>query len=287
MRVILVPVSDRPECAVALRTAFNLGKQLGSSIMGCHIRVHSDSDVALPHDISPLMDEDYDPSWEVILEEKNIKDSGIGARALFGKLAEHRGYEFIKKPKSTAGAMWLERVGSPDRIFSIMGPVSDLIVVSRPAKKGKTLARRFMTTALLNSSKPVLILPQSQVPSIGKKISIAWNQSSEAARAVAAAMPLLCQADEVNIITNDSESKVGPKSKHLERYLRFWGIKSNRLVVKGKNDAKALLKGFEDSESDLMVMGGYSRSRFRQRIFGGVTEFMLHDANIPVFMLHS
>lgn len=37
----------------------------------------------------------------------------------------------------------------------------------------------------------------------------------------------------------------------------------------------------------IRVQGGYSRSRFRGRVFGGVTEFMLHDVNIPVFMLHS
>jgi hypothetical protein len=87
--------------------------------------------------------------------------------------------------------MWLEKVGSPDKVLSIMGPVSDLIVVSRPTAKGEKPARKFLLAALLNSSRPMLVLPQSQKPSIGRRISITWNQSPEAAQAVAAAMPLM------------------------------------------------------------------------------------------------
>ena len=47
MRVILVPVADRPECARALNTAFELGKKLNASVSGCHIRPHKGSDVTL------------------------------------------------------------------------------------------------------------------------------------------------------------------------------------------------------------------------------------------------
>jgi nucleotide-binding universal stress UspA family protein len=36
-----------------------------------------------------------------------------------------------------------------------------------------------------------------------------------------------------------------------------------------------------------MVMGAYSRNRFSEMVFGGVTEFMLYRASIPVIMLHS
>ncbi|MBT5558364.1 MAG: universal stress protein, partial [Proteobacteria bacterium] len=38
---------------------------------------------------------------------------------------------------------------------------------------------------------------------------------------------------------------------------------------------------------DLMVMGAYSHSRLRETMFGGVTEYMLNRANIPVLMLHT
>jgi len=47
MRVIMVPVADRPECARALQAAFNLGKRLDASISGCHMRPHSTSKTTL------------------------------------------------------------------------------------------------------------------------------------------------------------------------------------------------------------------------------------------------
>ena len=182
--------------------------------------------------------------------------------------------------------MWLEKVGSPDRVLPIIGPVSDLVVVSLPKSKAEKPAQKFLQAALLNSSRPVLALPQSRKSPVGQRISIAWNQSPEAAQAVAAAMPLLQVADEVTIITCGAESSGGPKAIQLANYLKFWGVKAKRVKTKGADDAKAILKAYHDAESDLLVLGAYSRSRLRERMFGGVTEFMLRKANIPVFMLH-
>lgn len=269
MRVILVPVANRPECTDALNIAFDLANRLDASLCGCHIRAHSDSDVELRVD----SDTDHQES--------------IAARQLFCGIAERLNYPLIKHPRATAGAMWLEKVGSPDKVLSIMGPVSDLIVVSRPASKTAKSAHKFLYAALLNTSRPVLVLPQSRKSMIARRISIAWNQSPEAAQAVSAAMPLLRLADEVNIITSGTELHIGPKSGQLKNYLRFWGVKSNRVRASGADDAKAILNAYRDSDSDLLVMGAYSRSRLRERMFGGVTEFMLHKTNIPIFMLHS
>lgn len=285
MRVIFVPVADRPECARALRLAFDLGQQLGANLSGCHIRPHSDSKVTLPSVLGSLAD--HDAAWELACAgNKNLK-SGAAAKLLFRDIAERQGYEVIKSPRATPGAMWIEKVGSPDKVISIMGPVSDLIIVSRPSIKPGKLARMFMMAALMNSARPVLILPQSGASTVGKRIAIAWNQSTEAAQAVAAAMPLLRLADHVSIITCGPEDALGPKSTQLATYLRFWGIKAERVIASGTDHAKALMTAYKDNESDLLVMGAYSRSRLRQQIFGGVTEFMLHRANIPVLMLHT
>jgi len=285
MRMIFVPVADRPECARALRTAFDLGQRVDANICGCHIRPHNHSDVVLPSELGSIAD--HDAAWETAWAGKKTRKSDGTARMLFEQVAARQHYEIIKKPRSTTGAVWLEKVGSPDKVLSIMGPVSDLIIVSRPTLIGGTLARLFMMAAVLNSARPVLVLPKSGPLVIGKRICIAWNQSAEAAQAVSAAMPLLRLADQVNIITCGRERSGGPKSSQLATYLRFWGVKSKRFTVNADSDTKGLIKGYKDSESDLMVMGAYSRSRVRQRIFGGVTEFMLQRAKIPVFMLHS
>ena len=283
MRVIFVPVADRPESAKALRTGFGLAKRVGASVCGCHIRPHSGSKIELPPDFGSLAG--LDAAWKAASMGKRA--SGSGAKTLFGQVADRHGFPLIKKPKSTAGAVWLEKVGSPDKVLSIMGPVSDLLIVSRPAGRGGKVARYFLLAALFNTSRPVLVLPQSGKQTECQRVSIAWNQSAEAARAVAAAMPILQAADEVNILTCGPEQGLGPKSSQLATYLRFWGVQSKRVKTQGSDDVTALISGYKETQSDLLVMGAYSRSRLRQRVFGGVTEYMLNRANIPVLMLHT
>ena len=73
MRVIFIPVADRPECARALQVAFKLGQQLDANICGCHIRPHSRSDVSLPSTLGSF--EDYDGSWENAWKGKKAKKS--------------------------------------------------------------------------------------------------------------------------------------------------------------------------------------------------------------------
>ena len=69
MKVIFIPVSDRPECALALHQGFMLGQQTGASVIGCHIRPHSSSDINLSKDIAGI--ESYDMAWEASLKESN------------------------------------------------------------------------------------------------------------------------------------------------------------------------------------------------------------------------
>jgi hypothetical protein len=229
---------------------------------------------------------DLEAEWEKVLKKKR-KSSSADANSLFGKVSEQHGYEMIKRARQTPGAMWVEKVGSPGRVLSIMGPVSDLLIVSRPASRNSDVAEIFMRSALLDTGRPVLIMPQIVTRLVGKRVCIAWNQSEKAAQAVAAAMPILQLADEVNIVVSGSESALGPKSNQLANYLRFWGIKPKCYRAHRGEQSEGILKFYKETKSDLLVMGAYSRSRLRERVFGGVTEHMLRSANIPVFMLHS
>lgn len=288
MKVILIPVSDSPECALALHYGFIIGKQTQSSVVGCHIRPHSSSDINLPDEstASIITVDSYDLAWEAALKEKGKDEDHIKAKILFKNLAQQFNYNLCKKHQNKPNALWFEKVGSPDKLFAIMGPMSDLIIVSRPAKKGRSMARTFMFNAVINSSVPVIVLPQENINNIGSRICIAWNQSTEACFAVKAAIPLLKQANEVNIVTNGSVDRLGPKAIHLQKYLCKWNIKTNHLARNDRYDKLAIMKAYEETNSNLLIMGGYSRSRFRERMFGGVSEYMLNNVQIPLFILH-
>lgn len=287
MRVILVPVADRPECARALRAAFNLGKRLDASVNGCHIRAHSNSKVTLSSEFSAQYFGGATKSTDSAWRGKTTKKATVAARRLFASISESNGYELVKRSRASACAVWQERVGSPDKVMSIIGPVSDLVVVSRPPPSGGDVARIFMLTALMESGRPVLILPQNGAAKVGRRICIAWNQSIEAMRAVSASMSLLRAADQVTIVSAGSEDRLGPKSQQLVHYLKSWGVSADRVATRGRDVEKELLASYKKSDSDLLLMGAYSKSRWRQIAFGGTSQHILEKGRIPVLMLHN
>ena len=281
MRVILVPVADRPECGVALSKSFALARELDASVIGCHIRP-PDERIAGSATAA-------EAEWLALVRARGSgrKNPVTAARNLFARAAREAGYEVHKSPRARPGAMWMERTGSPGGVIARAGPVADLLVVSRPVRRDGSIARLFLAAALLTSARPVLVLPQSGEQPLGRRICVAWNQSIEAARAVAAALPLLQLARHVTIVACGPEKRPGPRSTQLANYLKCWGIKSERVVTGGDDDARELLGAYRAGKCDLMVMGAYSRNRFGQTVFGGVTESMLHHATIPVIVQHS
>ena len=275
MRVILVPVADRPECARALQSAFDLGNRLGACVSGCHMRPHRYSEVTMTSAFA-------DAGWR----KKSTKRAPAAAKTLYKTIAEQNGYELIRRPRAAAGALWAERVGSPEKLMGIVGPVADLIIVSRPKEAGG-VADMFLNAALMNSSRPVLILPQATRKKVGQRVCIGWNQSQEAAQTVAAALPILQQASTVTIVSCGPEDQPGPKSSQLANYLTHWGIKSEHVATKGRDVNGELMAACKDAGADLLLAGAYSRSRWREKVFGGTTEYLVRKARIPVLTLHT
>jgi hypothetical protein len=129
-------------------------------------------------------------------------------------------------------------------------------------------------------------MPPGKAGMPGKRIAIAWNQSPEAARVVSACMPLLQAAEEVHIICAGRDNQLGPKSGQLAAYLTHYGIKANKVMTAGHDERAELTASFRDTGSDLVLMGAYSRARFRELVFGGMTELMLRKSSVPVIMQH-
>lgn len=285
MRVILVPVADRPECVVALNAAFDLAGRVSANVVGCHVRPHREEQHSSHGAMLTVLLED---SALPDLPEQQLRLNSDNAHKLFKRLAEEHGARQASKPRRSDEvlAYWTEKVGTPEKVLGILGPVADCLVVSRPKAKGSGPARAFMLAALMGSGKPLLVLPQNRRASLGKRITIAWDQGVMAASAVTAALPLLAQADQVHIVCCGPETSPGPKITQLQGYLRHWGIESEAHREKGREEGPELLGVYRKTNSDLLVMGAYSRSRLRQRILGGMTHEMLFNSDLPVFALH-
>jgi nucleotide-binding universal stress UspA family protein len=284
VRLIVVPVANRPECRVALDAAFGLAATLQADVAAYHIRPQRREETVA---LAPLLPDD-DVHAALAVADSRARSRSKAAQSVYRRAAARHGFVAAKRPRRGARlrAFWREAAGTPARVFAVIGPVADLSVVSRPSAAGASLARAFMLGALLHSAKPVLVMPQEARATLGKKIAIAWNQSADAASAVSAALPLLTRAERVVVVSAGRENRLGPKTAHLARYLAHWDVEVERKRTPGRHVEKEIEQACRDLDSDLLVMGAYSRSRWRQVVFGGVTEHMLFKSELPVLLLH-
>lgn len=170
---------------------------------------------------------------------------------------------------------------------------TDLVVLPKPygSNHGVEL-EPVIEGAMFEGQTPVLVVPDDVTPaSAPKRIVIGWNESNEALRAVRAALPLLIEADVVHIVVIDPPQH-GPNRSDpgglLSQYLARHGVKVE-IDVLSKTMPRVsdiLLRHVTDVNGDLIVMGAYGHSRFREAILGGATRNMLEMANVPVFMAH-
>jgi nucleotide-binding universal stress UspA family protein len=138
----------------------------------------------------------------------------------------------------------------------------------------------------------VLIVPYAGVAvEIGKRALVAWNESAEAAKAIAGALPLLKRAATVEVAMFDPERRTAGDERKpdadIVAYLARHGVKADVRRESTSLDAgNALLNLAAILGSDLLVMGCYGHSRMREILLGGASRTMLQSMTIPVLMAH-
>jgi len=172
---------------------------------------------------------------------------------------------------------------------------SDLTVLTqaRPAGPGHRLAQQRVEDVVLYSARPTLLLPQAAEPkSFGTHAMVAWDDSREAARAVADALPLLRRAGQVEVVSWNEIGRGGDDTlrlrlESLSRWLLWHGVSSQVTVESTQMPiADAMLSRAADMGADLLVMGAYGHARMMERMLGGATRGMLGAMTAPVLMSH-
>lgn len=178
--------------------------------------------------------------------------------------------------------------------ISLQARYADLVVVSQTDldDTASTTLPDFPEYVVLNSARPVLIVPYTgQFHHVGDKVLIAWDGSMEATRAVTNAIPLLKQAKLVQVAVFNAATRPNVHGAQpgadIALYLARHGIRVEVTEQKtGIDIGNALLSLASDESSDLIVMGGYGHSRFREMLLGGVTRTILESMTVPVLMSH-
>lgn len=164
----------------------------------------------------------------------------------------------------------------------------DLTILPMPAASDQWYAEAI----IFGSGRPTLILPESpkRRPFQLGTVTVAWDFSRAAARAISDALPMLELARQVRIVTVVNEKALDTKrsDEELAKNLARHGVD----VVLDKVDAKgksigAVLESYTASQgADLLVMGAYGHTRLREFVLGGATRSLLSKPPLPILFSH-
>ena len=169
----------------------------------------------------------------------------------------------------------------------------DLAILGQP-RDGDPLIGQYalVERCLFASGRPVIIVPAApEKLALKGTIVAAWDGSAEAARAINDALTFLKPAARVVLLVGvpagDGEERT-PPTDDMIAHLKRHGVKAEAMRVKvSEGDVgRLLLTTAKDLGADLMVMGAFHHSRWREFILGGVTLTVLEEATIPLFMAH-
>lgn len=197
----------------------------------------------------------------------------------------------------SAGVNSIERQRVDDEAaagLSLQSRYADLVVISQsePDDVLPRLPSDFPEFVLLNSPRPVLVLPAGgATQELGKRITVAWNGSANAVRAIVSALALLQRAEQVFLVVFNADAQ---RDLHGEQpgadmalYLARHGVRVEVTAASAAADeGDALLSFAADKGSDLIVMGAYGHSRLREILLGGATRTVLRASPIPLWMAH-
>jgi nucleotide-binding universal stress UspA family protein len=217
--------------------------------------------------------------------------------------AEGEALETEKALKAAMGAQAPDLRSSVESVVTQLGAVTDvvasrarfadLVILPLPYGKGRGVEdEAVVEAALFEGMAPVLVIPDSGLKSSDpKRVVVAWNQSREALVAARRAMPFLRQAENVQIVVIDPPTHGAERSDPgglLCQLLVRHGVKAEVTVLAKSlpRVSDVLARHLRDVDADLLVMGAYGHSRFREAILGGATRDMLEGAEVPVFLAH-
>ncbi len=285
LRSILVPLDGTDASRRSLVLGFSVAKKFDSHLSALHVRPDAKDTVPLLGEgMSVAMIEDM-----MEIAENEATSRAGRAREMFETVAAEYHAPIDAAPSAEGfSAALFEATGREDDAVAAFGRLSDLTVVARPTETSDVSANLTLNATLFETGRPVLVAPPETVEAAFGHVMISWNGSAQAARAVAAGMPLLKAAEKVSVCTVESARTSGDRGPELNTYLAWHGIDAEVRLMTGSRASVGpqLMEQIEVGGVDLLVMGAYTHSRMRQLILGGVTRHVLETAALPVFMIH-
>ncbi|MDX1594165.1 MAG: universal stress protein [Gammaproteobacteria bacterium] len=287
VRTLLVSIDGGRSSEATLETALVIGRRLAVHVDVLHVQPD-------PLAAVPALG---DGVTAQLADQAAAGAAGAGseraavAREIFDAAVTRHGLEVVEQDAPHAGftVAWSTRVGRRHKMLARLGQVHDLVVVGHPSDP-EDLDRSLTADALFATGRPVVVAPPHAPEAFGRRLAIAWNGSTECARAVGGASNFLDHAESAVVLTAQSERTPISTVPELETYLRRHGVEVETVRVghptKDHLGGRPLLDACADAGADMLVMGAHRVGRLRELVLGNATREVLREATLPVLMGH-
>jgi nucleotide-binding universal stress UspA family protein len=285
IRTILVGASGGSASDGAIGLACKLAVRFGAHLQGYHIKTDpteiimaaSAGDVGMP----------TDGAWIDQMAEDAESLAAKTKAAFLAAAAGHGLAEAAEPSQSGPTVGWRAEIGRAAQLVAARGRFFDLVVLGRSERVVDQPSTDVIEETLLSSGRPVLLAPSVAPAVLGETVAIGWDGSVPSVHGVAAALPVLREAKRVVILTvgDKPEADVAAACE----YLRWHGITCSGetvAVVSGVGHGEQLLAAARDASADLLVMGAFGHTAWRELLFGGATRTVVESSMLPVMLTH-
>lgn len=287
IRKILVPVGGSDADSTVLEAALVVARRFGAHIDVLHVLERFGQSQPYVFDRVPARLKNA-AATDVDDKARRRADE---VRQQFEQFCERSKLAIAETPavQENATARWCQHHGQIAEVLVHQARLSDVIAIARPRVHAATVRRspvgENLEAVLLDAGRPVLIVPPDWAVKKVEHAVIGWNESLQASRAVAVTIPWLIQMSAVTVLVSRQRE---PRVAALLDYLAWHGIEGRVKVLSDKADSvgESIVEASSEVGADFLVVGGYSHTRTRELLFGGVTRYLLQRSDMITVMVH-
>lgn len=264
---ILAVLADRHGARSCLEAALAAAEAVGGEVAVLHVAVDPASTIL--------------PTEEILTDDRR-------AAILRGEAEERRAvrdaYDGVVAVLGPAGFRWIDAAGTETTAVDTHAAGAALIAIAVPERHYAGDAQEAFHAALFDTGRPVLVVPRGCRHRPVCRIAVGWHEDAACRRAVANARPWLDRAEAIRVLTIDGGDDAALDG--AQDLFRNLGLAADFAAVDvgaaGRGEALLSAAG----SADWLVMGAFRRGRFLDWLFGSVSETVLCDATMPVFLAH-
>jgi nucleotide-binding universal stress UspA family protein len=287
IKTLLAPLSGSAADAIILDIALALARPLGSHIECCHCHVDAGEAAVFEPQVSYLLGPALRNAMQWLEQRGQLQ--AISALHHYEEFrALHALPDEVPMPCAGVSASLLMTRGNAADVLCRQARHHDLVVLGRP-RVHNGLPGDLVQRLLLESGTPLLLVPEQHNGRLLETVMLCWKETTEAAHALAASLPLLRAAQRVVVASIDEGSESSTDSlQAVSRRLAWHGVhpELHSVDAQRRPTMEVLWASARDCRADLLVMGGYSRGPLRELLFGGCTESVLSGGELPVLVAH-